>query len=444
MKRFQKETAMFIKPKFSGKEIAKHVIVISIDALSESDWETVKNLPNLSHLIHTGSYTTSLKSVFPTHTYVVHTSIVTGVYPDKHGIIHNHQLQPFVPDSDQTWYWYQKEIKSPTIYDLAKEHKMVTAGLLWPVTGKSSIKYNFPEIAAVKGENQALKVIRNGTPHYCLDLELRLGKHRKSTNQPDLDDYITLCAVDTIKRKKPNLMLIHLCDLDNSKHNYRIESPEVKEALTRLDKRVDNIIQAVKDAGMIHDTVFLILGDHGQFSVDYNVHLNNLLRDAGLIYEENGEMKWKAYLQTTGGNAYLHIKNGDVKVEKSAIQLLTEAMEDGSYGIEAIYDRETLDKLHAPKEINYVVEAKPGYHFHDKLHEITIENYIEQGKKYATHGYSPEKPGYKCILLASGPNIKQNHPIGAIEMVDIAPTIANILGMNFYKCDGKILTDMFI
>jgi predicted AlkP superfamily pyrophosphatase or phosphodiesterase len=438
-----KEEVMLRRPKFSGNERAKHVIVISIDALSETEWDIVNRLPNLSNLIRSGSYSYSLKSVFPTHTYVVHTTIVTGVHPDKHGILHNHQLQPFVPDSQQTWHWYQSEIKAPTIYDLARKHGMTTAGLLWPVSGKSSIKYNFPEILAIKGENQTLKVLRNGTLPFLIDLELRLGKYRKSTKQPDFDDYITLCAVDTINRKKPNLTLIHLVDLDDTKHRYRTDGREVEEALVRLDIRVGEIIQATRDAGIYEDTVFLVLGDHGQFSVDYNIHLNNLLRDAGLIYEEGSELKWHAYLQSTGGNAYLHIKNNDKETEKVALALLRKAMNEDIYGIEDIYDRADLDALHAHQDIKYVVEAKPGYHFHDELSPVTIENYVEQGKKYATHGYSPEKNNYKCIFITAGNNIRKNFNIGPIEMVDIAPTIADILDMRFYECDGQSLFHMF-
>jgi simple sugar transport system substrate-binding protein len=79
---------------------------------------------------------------------------------------------------------------------------------------------------------------------------LRLGKYRKSSKQPDLDDFVALCAVDTLKRKNPNLTLIHLVDLDDTKHHHRIYSQEVKEALLRLDRRVGEILQAAKDAGI--------------------------------------------------------------------------------------------------------------------------------------------------------------------------------------------------
>lgn len=433
---------MFYKPNFSGDEIAKHVVVISLDALSETEWERVKKLYNFGYIIRNGVCTDALESVFPTHTYTVHTTMVTGVYPDKHGILHNHQLQPFIPDTKQTWYWYQKEINVPTIYDLAKKNHMTTAGLLWPVTGKSSITYNFPEIIALEGENQTFKILRNGTISYLIDLELRLGKYRKGTEPPLLDDFTSLCAQDTLIKKKPNLTLIHFTDLDHTKHTNRIESKEIDFSLNRLDRRVGEIIKATKYAGIYDDTVFVLLGDHGQFSVDYNVHLNNLLKEVGLIYEKDGRKKWRAYLQSTGGNAYLHYQ--DELAGKKAIEVLRKAMEEGIYGIESIYDRNILDNFHVHKSIQYVIEGKPGYNFSDELCDITIENYKEMGKKYATHGYAPTKPGYKCIFMAFGPGIKKDYYIRNMQMVDVAPTIARIMGMKFYPCDGITRKELFI
>ena len=67
---------------------AKHLVVLSYDAFSEDNWEKASRLPNLSQLIKNGSYSKELKSVYPTLTYVVHTTMVTGVYPERHGIYH--------------------------------------------------------------------------------------------------------------------------------------------------------------------------------------------------------------------------------------------------------------------------------------------------------------------------------------------------------------------
>lgn len=422
---------------------AKHLIVISYDAFSEDNWEMASRLPNLSKLIKHGAHSNRLKSVYPTLTYVVHTTIATGVYPDKHGIHHNNPLQPFVKEEDQRWFWFREAIKVPTIYDAVRKKGMSTAGLLWPVSGKSSIKYNIPEIRALGNENQAIKVLKSGSPLYCIQMELKFGKIRQGITQPYLDDFTTKCAVETIKRKQPNLLMMHLIDLDDAKHMYGTDSDEIEQVITRMDHRLGEIMQAVEDAGTKEDTVIMVLGDHGQFNVRYKVHLNNLLQAKGLIYEDNGEMKWRAFFQCGGGSAYLHIRPGDEEAEQLALQAVEEYMKDEASGIESVYTRDRLDRLHASTSVRMMLEAKLDYCFDESLDEHLITDLAAQGIRYATHGYSPEKSGYRCNIVVSGEQMKQDFFLGDIEMVDIAPTMARILGLDFGQGDGRSLEEIF-
>lgn len=427
------------------KQTAKHVIFISYDAFSEDNWQKAKSLPNLSKLIKNGAYTSKLKSIYPTLTYVVHTTYVTGVYPDKHGIVHNNPLQPFTRGKSQEWYWYRDKIKTPTIYDIVKENNMKTAGILWPVSGKSSIKYNIPEVKAINNENQVVKMLKNGSLFYVINMGLKYGKELNgSINQPYLDNFSTLCGIDTIKHKKPNLLLLHLIDLDDTKHRHGTLGPEIDTTIKRMDERLGNIIKSVYDAGIEKDTVFVISGDHGHLDVNYKVHLNNLFKDQGLIYEKNGQEEWRASLQPTGGSAYLYIREGDKEAEALALETLTKAKDSGKYGIEKIYTRNELDKYHVQKQVSYMIEAKKGYCFEESLSKETIVDLREKGIKYATHGYSPDKEGYRTNLVVSGPIIKNNYEINNIEMVDIAPTIASILGIDFPECDGRVVEEIFI
>lgn len=428
----------------SSSAIAKHLIVISYDAFSEDNWEMARHLPNLAKLIENGAHTNRLRSVYPTLTYVVHSTTATGVYPDKHGIHHNNPFQPFVREEDQHWFWFRDAIQVPTIYDAARKQGLRTAGLLWPVSGKSSIQYNIPEIRAIQKENQALKVLRNGSPLYCLQMEMKFGRIRRGIEQPYLDDFTTQCAVDTIKRKKPHLLMLHMIDLDDAKHAYGADSEEVKQVIVRMDRRLGQIMQTVDEAGIKQDTVILVLGDHGQFNVRYKVHLNNLLWDRGLIYEENGEMNWRAYFQCGGGSAYLHVQPGDEEAEEVALAAVRDAMTNASSGIESVYTGEELARLRASQTTKYMLEAKKGYCFDESLDQPTIVDLRQHGVRYATHGYSPDKDGYRCNAVFSGDQVKSGYPIGDIEMVDIAPTLARILGIEFGPCDGRPIDEMFI
>ncbi|MBU4438369.1 MAG: alkaline phosphatase family protein [Firmicutes bacterium] len=376
-------------------------------------------------------------------TYVVHTTMVTGVYPDKHGIYHNNPFQPFVKEAEQRWFWYKKEIKAPAIYDALKKHHMKSAGILWPVTGKTAIDSNLPEIRAIKRENQMLKILKNGSPLYCIGLEKKFGRFRKGIEQPYLDDFSTMCAVDTIIKNKPNLLLMHLIDLDDAKHQHGTDSPEVENAMLRMDKRLGDLMQAVEKAGIKEETTFLVVGDHGQINIRYKVKLNQLFQEKGLIFEENGTMQWRAYLQSAGGSAYLHLRENDREAEQMALAVLNQAISEDCYGIEKCYHRADLDQYHTNPVARYMLEAKIGYCFDDDLNGPIIAPVDASEGDQATHGYSPDKPDYQCIFVASGAAIKNNFQLGEIQMVDIAPTMADILGIDFYDCDGRPLKEIF-
>lgn len=423
--------------------LAKHVVVVSYDAFSEDHFEQAKQLPNLKRLVTSGVHTTKLKSVNPTMTYVVHSTMVTGVYPDKHGVFHNNPLQPFVETDNQAWHWYRQNVKVPTIYDAVNAAGLTTAGILWPVTARSSIKYNLPEVVAINGENQAIKVLKNGRPLFCLGLELKYGRIREGTNQPYLDDFSTACAVDTIKRKQPNLMLLHLIDLDDTKHAYGTKGQAVDEVIERMDKRLGDIITAVEEAGIMDETVFIVLGDHGQFDVKFKVHLNNVLKEHGLIEETASGYEWHAYFQSTGGSAYLHIKDGDKETEAHALAIVNDIVTNPKYGVKQLYKREELDELHVDPSIRYMLEAKKGYSFEDDITDEDVVDLTARGETYATHGYSTEQDNYRCNFIIAGKNIKLNAQLGEIEMVDVAPTIARILGVELNDVDGRSLDEVF-
>ncbi len=441
---------------------AKHVIVISYDAFSEDQWELAKSLPNLSALIQKGACSSHVKSVYPTLTYVVHATMVTGMYPGRHRVFHNNPFQPFVPENMQHWFWYRNQIKAPTIYDDLKAYGMKSAALLWPTTGKSAINYNIPEIRALGKENQAIKVMKSGSPVYCLQMEKRFGKMRQGIRQPFLDDFTTACAVDTIKRKKPNLFLIHLIDLDDAKHESGTKSDEVEQAVHRMDKRIGDLVTAVKEAGIEKDTVFIVIGDHGQLDVRYKIRLNNLLEKhhlLGTVTEENensakktsvGAEKlrvtdnaWKVYVQGAGGAAYLYCRPGENHARELALEVLQAAVHEESLGIERVYTRDEFEKLQIDSDAEAIIEARPGFCFDDSVEMPLIVDLEHLGKRYATHGYLPEKEGYHTNIVLSGECMKEKYTFGPMDMVDLAPTIADILGIEFGPCDGHDRKDLF-
>lgn len=421
----------------------KHVIVISYDSFSQLDFAKAKHYPNLAKLIANGIYSTQLSSVYPSMTYVVHTSMVTGLYPDKHGIIHNYPLQPFIDYKQQAWHWYRSAIESSTIYDMAKEAGLKTASLMWPVTGGAKTDYNFPEVIALPGESQALKILKNGSPLFCLRMAMKYGRQLSGAKQPQLDDFTMNMVVDTIKHKQPDLLLCHFIELDDLKHNVGIEHGSLEHVYKAMDQRIGRIVAAVDEVGLREETTFMVLGDHGQFTIKKKIFLNQYLYEKGWITKQQllGKIQPPLYFQSTGGAAYLYIDQDTAPNHKEVEELLSALQADFPKEIEKIFHRHELDDFSISPKVSYMIEAVAGIAFSDVVSEsgALVEDLGAQNRLSGDHGYHPDKVDYQCGFVLSGPSVKQRGDIGSIKMVDIAPTMAALLGIDFPSRDGRLI-----
>ena len=79
--------------------------------------------------------------VWPTITWPSHTTIITGVRPDQHGILGNRRPKSEGGD----YYWSAALLKSRTLWQSARDHKLKTAAITWPVTADAAIDYDLPE-----------------------------------------------------------------------------------------------------------------------------------------------------------------------------------------------------------------------------------------------------------------------------------------------------------
>ena len=410
----------------------KKVALISLDALSETEFVRLKDYKNFKRFMEHGVYSKNSVSVYPTQTYTVHTSVITGNYPDKHGVYNNRYFQPFIKDENKAWFWYRNQVKTHTLYDAVRANKGKVCSILWPVTGKAKIKYNIPEIVAVNNENQAAKVLKSSSLLFTFRNELKYGKKRNGIEQPNLDEFAKSCAVDAIKKRSPDLVMVHLVCVDAAKHNFGVGSKEVDEAIGYLDKMIGEIMDVCGD-----EYTVVLFSDHGQFDVDKMVYMNVFLQENGLLNFEN--KTYDAYIQSMSGSAVIRYKDEDSI--KKTLELLEKNKD--MLGIEDIYQRDVLDKLHVSKEIEYVIEAKAGYYLKEGYNDKVIRNLKDENITHATHGYSPLKNDYGCVFFAMGEGIKKGVEIPKMKVVDIAPTTAKIMGVEGFDCDGSELLEIF-
>lgn len=431
------------------KKLTKYLYIISFDGLATLDFDYISSLPNFKEFLSQASYCKKVYSVYPSLTYPAHASIVTGKYPKNHGIINNTLLQPNRESPD--WYWSRHYIKGDTIYDLAIDKGMTVASLLWPVTAKSRIQYNMPEIFANRfWQNQIMLSLLNGNPLFQFQLNRKFGSLRNGMKEPELDDFIHKSFLYTIKNKKTDITFVHYSDLDSMRHCSGFYSEEAKDALLRHDKRLGEIIYTLKENNMYEDSTIVILGDHSSMDENKIIDLNVLLKSNGYIdVDSSGKIKnYRAIAKNCDGCAYIYLKDKNDSTLTDTLYSLIDNFNKENPCIEEIYKKDTVVKLGADPNCAFMVEAKKGFYFLDDVEEDIIRH-VEPGDinrfrniTKATHGYSPYKKDYTTVFMASGRGIKKNVVIDTMNLVDEGPTMAKLLGIEMKDADGKIIDEI--
>ncbi|MEH7250631.1 ectonucleotide pyrophosphatase/phosphodiesterase [Neobacillus niacini] len=430
--------------------LTNHLIVISFDCLSALDFPLLQTLPNFKTILENGAYVEKVETIYPSVTYPCHTTIVTGNYPNRHGIINNTLLQPGRTSPD--WNWFRSLITGTTLYDEAKKANLTTAALLWPVTGKAKIDYNLPEIFPNRPwQNQILVSLRSGSPHFQWDLNQRFGHLRNGINQPELDDFVLESTVHTIKTKKPNLLLVHFTDLDTKRHDFGFSANEAIAAIHRHNDRLGRILSALKESGISENSTIVALGDHSALDENKALSLNVLFHKEKLITTNaKGKINnWKAYCKSCDGSAYIYLKdNNDFESSLKVKILLDSLLADPEAGIEKILTAEEATLMGADGSCTFMVEAKKGYYFLEDFQgeyvkRITREDVLADHKyTLACHGYSPEKSDYSTIFMAAGKGIRQKTIVPFARLIDEGPTLARLLGLDLGNTDGKIIEEL--
>ncbi|WHY88430.1 ectonucleotide pyrophosphatase/phosphodiesterase [Neobacillus novalis] len=432
------------------KRLTDHLIIISFDCLSALDFPILKDLPHFQTLLKKGAYVENVETIYPSVTYPCHATIVTGNYPNRHGVINNTLLQPGRLSPD--WNWYRACIHGTTLYDEAKKSNLTTAALLWPVTAKAkNIDYNMPEIFANRPwQNQILVSLMNGTPGYQLELNNRYGHIRNGLNQPELDDFVLASTVHTIKTKKPNLLLAHFTDLDTQRHYHGFSTEEAITAIHRHNERLGKIMEALKDSGLEENSTVVVLGDHSALDENKAINLNVLLHKQELIITNTNSklINWKAYCKSCDGSAYIYMKDKRDIAAFNEVKLLVDSLlQDPDSGIEKVLTGAQAAEKGADGTCAFMLEARKGYYFLEDfegeyLKTISQED-VTADKKYtlACHGYSPEKENYGTILMAAGCGI---NPITlpSIRLIDEGPTFARLLGVSLGNTDGCVIEEL--
>ena len=425
---------------------ARSVVLVSLDGM-RPDYVTRADqlglrIPNLRRMMREGVYAEGVNGVVPTVTYPSHATLITGVWPSKHGIWANTTFDPERKNLDG-WYWYSEDIKVPTLWDAANRAGLLTASVNWPVSVGAPVRYLIPEVwrAGTADDRKLLRAL--STPGLLANLEAELGPYAPpGGGDVPSDGKRTKFAIAIINQYRPNLITLHLTALDATEHAHGPFSPEANATLEALDEMVGQLWDAALSADP--GAFICVVSDHGFASISHRLNLAAAFVSAGLIQPAAAKTKfgttqiasWQAMPWTTGGSAAIVLKDAkDAALLKKTAELLQQLAADPENGINRIVQRDELHKLGGFPNASFLVDLKPGFFMGFSL-SGPLRSDTEPG---GTHGYLPEHPEMRASFFLAGAGIAHGRDLGVIDMRQIAPTLAEMLGVSLPSADGKPL-----
>lgn len=424
--------------------MAKKCWIFSLDALGSDDAAIFENLPGFQRLIKEGAYVSQLRGVYPTLTYPSHATIITGRYPDSHGIVNNRRRQP--DRSKQAWYWYARDIQGDTLFKAGKRAGKTIAAFLWPVNANAEIDHNFAEIFPTQyNENQTILSLRNSKLRTILPIEFKFSKYRDGVKQPNLDNYTEKGISYIIDKDNPDMVFVHFIGIDSFKHQYGAHTKEVEEAIVLMDERVQRILSYWEEHLDKEDIDLIFLSDHSQKDTSTYLYILDDFRDQAFLEEQNEAiLHYKAYPHSAGGSCYVYLHENyreDTQVKTDLEEFLRSYVEK-TEGVDRLYLQEDLQLEHADPQAFAMVEAKEGYAFSEYF---AGTEFAQTEKKFhlANHGFHPDKKDYDSIFFGLGPSFKEGYREEERKsLVDIGPTLAKILGLSLKNPSGQVMSSL--
>ena len=195
----------------------EHVVIVSVDGL-RPDVLLRARTPNIRRLIETGSFTLWARTVPQSITLPSHTSMLTGVTPDRHGVLWNGDLpEPAFP-------------RVPTIFEVVKRGGYTTA--------------------LITGKTKFVALERFGTVDW-------------SSIARATDEEVGSDGTDIITEHQPGLTVLHFPGGDAAGHSKGWGSPEQIKAVEGIDKAIGWVLDALERTGLRQSTVIILSADHG-------------------------------------------------------------------------------------------------------------------------------------------------------------------------------------
>lgn len=410
---------------------AKYLVLISIDGFRpdfylDKSWPA----PMLQQMATEGSHAKQMKGVFPSITYPSHTTMVTGTRPAEHGILFNSRF------GGESYYFEYESIHSKTIWDAASDAGLTTANVGWPVTLHAPFNYNVPISGALQNSGIHEDPIRAFTFPIGFFDELEreatgtIQGDDLSNSNPSKENRVAEIVAYIAKKSAPNVMTVALQHTDSYQHRYGRDHKKVRRAVSAADRAISRIVEAYENLGILEETVFLVGGDHGFSDIHTVLAPNVWLSDAGIQTDINQE-NWEAVFATSGGSAFLYINNDNPNLYEERVQNVLKSLPHRLRDNFRLLNRDQLDELGANPEAKFALSAVNGVSFTGSSEGASV-----RPGSGGTHGHLSDFDDMMIGFVAWGAGVKKGVIVPMMDLTDVAPTAAKLIGVDLPEAYG--------
>lgn len=376
----------------TAAETEQSLLIISIDGLRH-DYLSLHQAPMLAELAAGGVHIKQLQPVFPSKTFPNHYSLVTGLHPERHGIVDNsmydpeHQRQFAMSMADQVadGFWWQGE----PIW--------ITAEL----QGVKAATYFFPgSEAEIKGKR----------PSYWFPYQ------HNTPNRERTEQVLAWLALPEAER--PRVITLYFSDVDSAGHNYGPRSEQVAQALAEVDAELTYLVQTLRERGQAEQVNLIISSDHGMAEVDQRKYIiADELFDGSLTQNVRFSREIVSIFPKSGQEELLYQQiAGRYNPEQMRLYRKHELPERFQH------------QQHARIAPIILLAEQPW---------IFVRRSLLPGLKAdpsffrarGSHGYDNTEPDMQGMLIAYGPAFKQQATVAQLSMVDFYNVMARVVGL---------------
>ena len=367
------------------------VILVSIDGF-RADYMGRGATPVLDRLAASGVRAEGLRPSFPSLTFPNHYTLVTGLRPDRHGMVDNVMRDARRPgvtysmsnrsETNDRFWWDDAE----PVWVTAEKAGLRTATMFWP------------------GSESDIRGVRPGTwltYDKSMTAEVRVTRLLEWMGRP--------------ADQRPAFATLYFDDVDTAGHQHGPAAPETRAAVERIDRAIGALVEGLAGLGL--EANLVVVADHGMSatSPDRVIELESLVPAGAFDLVTQG---------SAAGFAVLPGREADVR----------RSLRRNHPNAECWARSEIPDRLHYgshPRVPPYLCLARPGWLI---LSRATLAR--RPVRPGGAHGYDPADPDMAGLFVAHGPAFRRGEVMPVFDNVDVHPLLMGLLGLSGPATDG--------